>query len=82
MVMRAGKTRTFTVSFPRELAERVDQMAARENRTISELFREAFRTYRGQQIRVALADQRLRNQAGGVEGYGEEELERFVGEDG
>jgi hypothetical protein len=52
-----------------------------EGRTVSELFREAFRVYRAQQIRAAFADLRLKTQAGGGEGLSEEELERFVEED-
>jgi metal-responsive CopG/Arc/MetJ family transcriptional regulator len=36
----------FTISFPQELANQVVAVAHEESRTISELFREAFRTYR------------------------------------
>jgi predicted transcriptional regulator len=79
MAKRMG--RTFTVSFPAELADEVEQMAGRESRTISELFREAFRTYRAQQIRAAFADQRLKSQASGGKGYRQKDLERLVEED-
>jgi len=37
--------RTFTISLPPKLARRVDQQAAAEGRTRSELFREAVRQY-------------------------------------
>ena len=36
---------TFTISLPPDLAAEVDQVAEREHRTRSELFREAFRQY-------------------------------------
>jgi metal-responsive CopG/Arc/MetJ family transcriptional regulator len=38
-------SRTFTISFPRELADEVERRAMAEHRTRSELFREAFRRY-------------------------------------
>jgi CopG family transcriptional regulator/antitoxin EndoAI len=44
-------SQTFTVSLPPDLAEQVDQLAAAEHRTRSELFREAFRRYLASQQR-------------------------------
>jgi len=43
---RTRASRVFTISFPEELAKQVVAVANEESRTISELFREAFRTYR------------------------------------
>lgn len=43
--MATRSSQTFTVSLPRDLAEEVDQVARAENRTRSELVREAFRQY-------------------------------------
>jgi CopG family transcriptional regulator/antitoxin EndoAI len=40
-----SEPRTVTISLPPELAARVDEMAAREGRSRSELFREAARQY-------------------------------------
>jgi metal-responsive CopG/Arc/MetJ family transcriptional regulator len=57
MSPRAGKTRTFTISFPPDLADQVERLAARESRTTSELFREAFRTYRAERLRASLGGQ-------------------------
>jgi predicted transcriptional regulator len=48
--------RTFTISFPSDLASQVEQLAEQESRTTSELFREAFRTYRAQQLRKVLTE--------------------------
>ncbi len=50
------QSRKFTISFPEELAQRVDQLAKQESRNTSELFREAFRTYFAQQARARMKD--------------------------
>ena len=47
-------SRVFTISFPEELAKQVVSVAAEESRTISELFREAFRTYQMERIQRRL----------------------------
>ena len=47
-------TKQFTISLPPDMAEQVVAAAKAESRTISELFREAFRTYRAQSIQTAL----------------------------
>jgi predicted transcriptional regulator len=47
-------SRVFTISFPEDLARQVDQIAKEESRNTSELFREAFRTYRMERIRRQL----------------------------
>jgi len=61
--MNASRTRAshvFTISFPEELAKQVVAIAEEESRTISELFREAFRTYRAERVqRKLLATQRI-----------------------
>lgn len=46
--------RTFSISFPDQLAEQVERVAQEESRTLSELFREAFRSYRADRIRKVL----------------------------
>jgi predicted transcriptional regulator len=81
MSPRAGTTRTFTISFPPDLADQVERLAARESRTTSELFREAFRTYRAERIRKAF--EKLQASADAYDGpkYTEEDIERFVDED-
>lgn len=43
---RSRASRVFTISFPEDLATQVEEVAKEESRNISELFREAFRTYR------------------------------------
>jgi predicted transcriptional regulator len=81
MSSRAGTTRTFTISFPPDLAAQVERLAARESRTTSELFREAFRTYRAEQLRAILAESSAEARARGYNGYGPEDVEHLVDED-
>ncbi len=42
---RTRKSRVFTISVPEPMAEMVTNLAEEENRSISEVFREAFRAY-------------------------------------
>jgi metal-responsive CopG/Arc/MetJ family transcriptional regulator len=44
-------SQTITISLPRDLAEQVDRLAAKEHRSRSELLREAFRRYLASQER-------------------------------
>jgi predicted transcriptional regulator len=48
------KSKVYTISLPPELAQRAEALAQRDSRTMSELFREAFRTYSAQQARRTL----------------------------
>jgi hypothetical protein len=80
MATRTGNTRTFTVSFPIQLAEQVERTAAAEHRTTSELFREAFRVYRAEQVRSSLEAFAAQAAAKGHNGYGPEDIEGFVDE--
>lgn len=50
------KSKVYTISLPPELAKRAESMARRDSRTMSELFREAFRTYYAHQARQTLED--------------------------
>lgn len=42
------KSKVYTISLPPELAQRAEALAQRDSRTMSELFREAFRMYSAQ----------------------------------
>jgi metal-responsive CopG/Arc/MetJ family transcriptional regulator len=50
----ARKSKVYTISLPPELAQKAEALAQRDSRTMSELFREAFRTYSAQQARRML----------------------------
>lgn len=73
-------TKQFTISLPPEMAEQVVAAAKAESRTVSELFREAFRTYRAQRIHTLLGTsieegRRLKHQ-----GYTQDDVERLIHE--
>lgn len=74
------KRRTFTISFPPDLAKQVEQLAAQESRTTSELFREAFRTYRAQQLHKALLDLNEIARKDDHKGYKPDDIERLIDE--
>jgi metal-responsive CopG/Arc/MetJ family transcriptional regulator len=77
-VSRSRTSRVFTISFPEELARQVDKIAREESRNISELFREAFRTYRLERIRRRLDQDNAYAGTRAAKQYTEEEIEEFV----
>lgn len=50
------RSRIYTISLPAELAQKAEGLAKRDSRTMSELFREAFRSYYAQQARRTLEE--------------------------
>jgi predicted transcriptional regulator len=81
MATQPRTSRTFTISFPPDLAEQVERTAARESRTTSELFREAFRTYQVEKARDAFKRLQALAQETDTGEYGPEDVERLVDED-
>ena len=75
-----GNTKTITISFPVDLAEQAEQLAKTESRTISELFREAFRTYRVAAARKGLVAGNAYAQGRAAHRYTEADVERLVDE--
>ena len=73
-------TKQFTISLPRDLAEQVTALAKAESRTVSELFREAFRTYRAGRIRAILDASQQRGKRKGHMGYTSEDVLRLIRE--
>jgi CopG family transcriptional regulator/antitoxin EndoAI len=49
-------SRVYTISLPPDLARKAEALARRDSRTMSELFREAFRTYYAEQARRTLEE--------------------------
>ena len=72
--------RTFTISFPDDLAAQVEQLARQESRNTSELFREAFRSYRMQQIRKSMNQLAARARRNNPREYTEGEVQAMVDE--
>jgi metal-responsive CopG/Arc/MetJ family transcriptional regulator len=81
MSPRTGITRTFTISFPQDLADQVERLAARESRTTSELFREAFRLYRAERIRTSLNGQLAQAREKSQGQYSPDDVVRLIAED-
>ena len=75
-----GNTKTITISFPVDLAEQAEQLAKTESRTMSELFREAFRTYRVAAVRKRLVAGNAYAQGRAAHRYTEADVERLVDE--
>jgi metal-responsive CopG/Arc/MetJ family transcriptional regulator len=75
-----GNTKTITVSFPVELAEQAEHLAKTESRTMSELFREAFRTYRVEAARKRLEAGNTYAQTRAAHRYTAADVERLVDE--
>ena len=75
----ARKSKVYTISLPPELAQRAEALAQRDSRTMSELFREAFRTYSAQQARRTL-DELGEYAEAEPEGYTETDVPRLIKE--
>ena len=73
-------SRQFTISMPPEMAEQILAQAKRENRTISELFRDYYRAYRGAKIRQILDESQAETRAHNPMGYTEDDVVRLVKE--
>jgi hypothetical protein len=77
---RTRNSRVFTISFPEPLAKQVLSVAKEENRNVSELFREAFRTYRMQRNGQRLIAARAAAAQRGAARYSEDDVEALVDE--
>jgi metal-responsive CopG/Arc/MetJ family transcriptional regulator len=75
-----GNTKTITVSFPIDLAAQAEQLAKTESRTMSELLREAFRTYRAEAVRKRLAAGKAYAQDRALQPYTDQDVEWLVDE--
>jgi hypothetical protein len=65
---------------PPEMAAAAESLAKRENRTMSELFREAFREYHRSRIGLLLDESAKYAASRNPNGYTEEDLPRLVKE--
>jgi predicted DNA-binding protein len=78
--MQPRTTKQFTISLPPDMAEQVIATAKRESRTISELFREAFRLYRAERIHALIEASNARGRARSHNGYTPDDVERLIDE--
>jgi Arc/MetJ-type ribon-helix-helix transcriptional regulator len=73
-------SRNISISLPEDMIQQANQLATREQRTLSELFREAFRVYRAQQLKRA-SEEAAQNAPGlHPPGFKEQELTRIAKE--
>ena len=72
------KSKVYTISLPPELAQMAEALAKRDSRTMSELFREAFRTYSAQQARRTLDELGEYAEGRNPKGYTEADVPRLI----
>jgi predicted transcriptional regulator len=72
-------SRVYTISLPPELAQKAEALARRDSRSMSELFREAFRHYYAEDARKSLMEIGEYAQSRNP-GYSETDLPRLIKE--
>ncbi len=73
-------SKVYTISLPPDLAMRAEELAKRDSRTMSELFREAFRAYYRQQSEATLAEIGEYAATRNPKGYTQEDVPRLIKE--
>ena len=68
----------YTISLPPELAQKAEALARRDSRTMSELFREAFRSYSAQQAQATLDELGEYAASRNPNGYTEADVSRLI----
>jgi predicted transcriptional regulator len=74
------RSRVFTISMPPEMAAAAQALAKRENRTMSELMREAFRAYDERQVAKFIDEMGAYAKTRNPRGYTEEDVPRLIEE--
>ena len=74
------KSKVYTISLPPEMAEQAEAIAKRDSRTMSELFREAFRVYQTERALKALREAAAYGATHNPDGYTEEDVPRLIKE--
>jgi len=77
-IATARKSKVYTISLPPELAQKAEALAQRDSRTMSELFREAFRTYSAQQARRTMDELGEYAEGRNPKGYTEADVPRLI----
>jgi predicted DNA-binding protein len=74
------RSKVFTISMPPEMAAAAERLARRENRTVSELFREAFRAYDERQVGKFIDEMGEYARTRNLQGYTEADIPRLIDE--
>src|ERR1700691_5334882 len=72
------KSRVFTISLPPDLAARAEETAKKESRTMSEVFREALRSWQLERTSKWLEGVRAYAATRNPKGYTEEDIPRLI----
>jgi len=80
MATNPRRSRVFSISLPPEMAASAEYLARKENRSISELFRQAFRAYQKDEITRLLDETAAYAATRNPHGYTEEDIPRLVAE--
>jgi predicted DNA-binding protein len=80
MATTTRTSKTYTISLPPDLAAKADALAKQESRTMSELFREAFRVYYARHIDLVFAETAAYAATRNPMGYTEEDVPRLIKE--
>jgi predicted DNA-binding protein len=74
------RSRVFTISMPPEMAASAEYLAKQENRTMSELMREAFRAYSERQVARFFDEMGEYAKTRNPRGYTEQDIPRLIAE--
>ena len=74
------RSRVFTISMPPEMANRATAIARKENRTMSELMREAFRAYDAERVTRFFDEMSDYAKSRNPRRYAEEDIPRLIDE--
>jgi predicted transcriptional regulator len=80
MASQPRTSKTLTISLPPDLAAKAEQLAKLESRTMSELFREAFRVYFDRHIQKVLDETVAYAATRNLQGYTEADVPRLIKE--
>ena len=80
MATNPRRSRVFSISMPPEMAASAESLAKQENRSMSELLREAFRAYHAQRVGAIFEEIGKYAASRNPNGYTEDDVERLVHE--
>lgn len=80
MAIAKRKSKVYTISLPPDLAKQAEAIAKSESRTMSEVFREAFRSYQSERVLRQLQKFGEYGATRNPHGYTEEDIPRLIKE--
>ena len=78
MSANARSSKVIAISLPTEMAQQAEAIAQEEQRSVSELFREAFRSYRAARLKRLLKEANAMARVQAPDIQSEEDIERLV----